>query len=111
MAGKKAKKPKKIKDNVEKIEEMWTTPGLPTSYTSLSGFMQNSNFTNAKQVQEHLSKINAYSLHKGPVQKKFKRRKIMCMQSFETFAIDTGFMIKFAYHQGKGRAAYFLVGW
>lgn len=106
---KKTNNSEKNSENVEKIEELWTTPSFPTSYTSLSGFMNNSKFQNAKQVQDHLSKINSYSLHKGPVRKHFKRRKIICMKSFETFCIDTGFMTKFAYYQGKPRVSYFLV--
>lgn len=90
------------------IQKKWLTPGSAAGYSSLSRFIQNTTYSKA-QAREALNDIPAYSVHKGPLRKRFKRRPVMVLSPFHTIAIDLGVMLNFKWSQSGTRAAYFLV--
>lgn len=99
---------KKGKIKKDSIKEKWQKPRSSLGYSSLSNFLRNSNFKNRTEVKSVLSSLRAYSLHKGPVRKKFTRRPVMVTDPFDTIGIDIGVMDKFKNNQKK-KSAYFLV--
>lgn len=99
---------KKNKTQKDIITEKWKKPRSYLGYSSLSAFLRNSNFKNKNEVKSVLSSLRAYSLHKGPVRKKFKRRPVLVTDAFDTIGIDIGVMQNFK-HSQKKKSAYFLV--
>lgn len=97
---------KQASERDEKIREAYLTPGAATGFTSLTTFMQNSKFKNKEEVAAALSKLDAFSLHRG-MRKKFQRSKIIVLEPNHTVSVDLGFMQNFKGSNKNNK--YFLV--
>jgi len=79
------------------IQKNYTTPRSPGSYSALSGFLKNNKYRNKQTVQDTLSALNSYSLHK-PIRKRFPRRKVVVSFMDMVHTIDLIDYKKYAYH-------------
>jgi len=58
------------------IQTNYTTARSAGTFSALSGFLQNHKYRNKRLVQDALTNLNSFSLHK-PIRRRFPRRKVV----------------------------------
>ena len=93
-------------DKSKRIKTEYFTPGAPTGYASLSGFLKNSKYKDKNLVQKTLQDLRTYSIHKN-VRKTFPRRKVMVSFIDVYWTMDILVMLK--YKHNNSHYGYVLV--
>jgi hypothetical protein len=93
-----------MEDQVDKnkVISQYLTPGSSAGFSSLTSFLKNSKYKNKSEVENILSDLRTYSMHK-PI----RRRKVHVNFIDDTWTFDIGIMLKYKY--SNSHFGYFLV--
>jgi L-rhamnose mutarotase len=90
----------------KKIISQYLTPGSASGFSSRTSFLKNSKFKNKEEVENVLSNLRTYSIHK-PIRRTYKRRKVHVNFIDDTWTFDIGVMLKYKF--SNSHFGYFLV--
>jgi hypothetical protein len=88
------------------IEKKYLTPGSKLGYSSFTSFLRNSKFKNINKIDNTLSSLRTYSIHK-PIRSKYIRRKEIVNWIDDKWTLDIAVMLKYKF--SNSHFGYFLV--